>query len=230
MSPFREKLLLALVPRVAHAYIRLLRATMKLEFRNREVLERVRAEHGQYILTFWHSRFVMMPYCYPGEKLVVLSSEHRDSRMLAAVLHRFGLVTAWGSSSAKGAQGLRQLLRFVKKGYDVGFTPDGPKGPRRRVKPGVVATAKLTRLPIIPVSFSARPTWRLGSWDGTLLPRPFARGVYHYGEPIVVPRDADEAEQERIRERLEQEIDRLTDDLDTELGIELEPPRPPVEA
>jgi lysophospholipid acyltransferase (LPLAT)-like uncharacterized protein len=172
----------------------------------------------------------MMPYCYPDKRLVVLSSEHRDARMLAAVLRRFGLVIAWGSSSSRGAQGLRQVLRFVRNGHDVGFTPDGPRGPRRRVKPGVVATARLTGLPIVPVSFSARPAWRLRSWDGTLLPRPFSRGLYRYGEPMLVPRKADEVEQEQLRVKLEQEIDRLTDGLDAEVGAEPEPPRPPIEA
>jgi lysophospholipid acyltransferase (LPLAT)-like uncharacterized protein len=227
VNPLREKLLLAVVPRLGYAYIRLLRLTMRLEYRNRDVLERARAAEGQYILAFWHSRFVMMPYCYPGDRLVVLSSQHRDSRMLARILARFGLDRVWGSSTKDGALGLRALLRRVRDGYDVGFTPDGPKGPRRRAKAGVVAAAKLSGLPIIPVAFSANRARRLRSWDRTLVPKLFGRGLFIYGEPIRIPRGAGEAEVERLRSLLESELDRLTDTADGEVGIPLEEARPP---
>ena len=227
MNPLREKLLLAVVPRLGYAYIRLLRLTMRLDYRNRDVLERARAEAGHYILAFWHSRLVMMPYCYPGDRLVVLSSRHRDSRMLARILARFGLDRVWGSSTSGGALGLRALLRRVREGYDVGFTPDGPRGPRRRVKAGVVAAAKLSGLPIIPVTCSASRARRLKSWDRTLLPKLFGHGLFIYGEPIRIPRDAGEAEVERLRCVLESELDRLTDTADGEVGIPPEEARPP---
>lgn len=225
MHPAIQNLLMAVVPRVGYAYIRLLKATMRLELRNREALQRARDQSGQYILTFWHSRFIMMPYCYPDRKLVVLHSRHRDARMLVEIMKRFGLAQAWGSSSAGGASGMRQLLRHVRDGYDVGMTPDGPRGPRRRIQPGVVAMARLSGKPIVPVAFSARPYRRLRSWDRTLLPYPFSRGLFLYGEPVVVPRDADGQEQESWRLRLEAELDRLTDLADDEMGIPREDAR-----
>jgi lysophospholipid acyltransferase (LPLAT)-like uncharacterized protein len=226
MSQVADRAFEAIVPRVGYAYIRLLRLTMRVEYRNREVLDRA----GQYILIFWHSRFVMMPYCYPGDRMVVLNSQHRDSRMLVKILERFGIEGVWGSSTSGGARGLRELLRRVKQGYDVGITPDGPRGPRRRLKSGVVATARLSGLPIIPVTFSARPAKRLRSWDRTLLPLPFARGLFVYGEPVTIPRDADETASEQARSALEREMDRLTDLADGEVGTQVEPPRPPGEA
>jgi lysophospholipid acyltransferase (LPLAT)-like uncharacterized protein len=214
-----DAVLFAVVPRVAYWYIRLLGATMRLEFRGRDVLERLRRERGAYILAFWHSRFVLMPFAYPGGRLVVLSSEHRDSRLLAAVLRRFGLATAWGSSTAGGAAGMRQLLRHTREGHDVGFTPDGPRGPRRQAKAGVIAAARLAGLPIVPVAYSARPARRLRSWDRTLVPRPFARAVFLYGEPLDVPREASPGEQELWRRRLEAALDALTDAADDAVGL-----------
>jgi len=230
MSSIGQRLLSALAPRAGHAYIRFVRMTMRLEYRNREVLDRVRREHGPYMLVFWHSRFVMMPYSYPGRALVVLVSEHRDGRMIAELLERFGLEIARGSSTRGGSAGLRQLLRFVKAGHDAGVTPDGPRGPRRRLKAGAIVAAKLSRLPLVPVAFSARPARRMGSWDQTLLPYPFARGLFLYGEPVTVPRDAGEASLEQVRLDLETELDRLTDLADSETGIGVESPRPPLEA
>ncbi len=118
----------------------------------------------------------------------------------------------------------------MKDGYDVGITPDGPRGPRRRVKPGVIAAARFTGLPIIPVAFSARPARRLGSWDRTLVPFPFSRGLFVCGEPLRVARDIGQEEQDRLRTLLESEIDRLTDLADTRVGLGVEEVRPPVEA
>jgi lysophospholipid acyltransferase (LPLAT)-like uncharacterized protein len=230
MSLWRDKILPALAPRAAYAYIRLARATMRVEYENHDALERARKESGQFILAFWHSRYVMMPYVYlPNARIVVLISRHRDARMLGRILERFGLAVAHGSSTAGGVQGLREVIRRVKGGYDVGIAPDGPRGPRRRIRPGVISVARLTGLPIVPVAFSARPARRLGSWDRTLVPLPFSRGLFICGEPMPVARGADDAEEERLRLRLEAEVDRITDLADTRTGIGVEEVRPPVE-
>lgn len=225
MSRVGKNLVDLFAPRVGYWYIRFLKATMRLEYRNREVLDRARAEDGQYILAFWHSRFVMMTYCYPGRNMSVLSSTSRDSRLLAQVLRRFGHESAWGSSTRGGAAALREIVRRLRQGSDAGFTPDGPRGPRRRVQLGVIAAARLSGKPIIPVAFSARPSRRLGSWDRTLLPYPLARGLFVYGEPLRVPRDAGDDGEERARIALEAELDRLTDLADAEVGIAPEDPR-----
>ena len=211
--------MMKVVPYLAFLYIRFLRRSMRIEFRGVEVLDQVRKESGSYILAFWHSRFVLMPYAYPDRRIVVLASSHRDSRMLGNILVRFGLVRVEGSSTRGGTAGLRALLRKVREGYDVGITPDGPKGPRRQVKQGVVATARFTGLPIIPVTFSAASARRLGSWDRTMVPRPFSRGLFLYGDPIRIPRDAGDGDMEQYRLELEGSLNALTDAADRETGI-----------
>ena len=228
MNPVAQWLLFNVAPPLAHAYIRLLHATMRIEVRGAEVLEAARRDPGQYILCFWHSRFVLMPYCYPGPRIVVLSSNHRDAEALVRILRKFGIEQARGSSTSGGATGLRQILCKVGEGCDVGLTPDGPRGPRRRVQPGVVAVARFTGLPIIPVTFSASPSRRLRTWDGTLLPKFFSKGVFIYGDPLVVPRDATAVVQEETRLALESELDRITDLADDAMALVLEDARPPV--
>jgi lysophospholipid acyltransferase (LPLAT)-like uncharacterized protein len=230
METLGKRLLRALAPPLGYAYIRLARATMRVEYRNRDELQRARERSGPYVLAFWHSRFLLMPYCYPGDKLVVLQSRHRDSQILAEVTRRFGLEAAFGSSSTGGAQAMRQVLRRMKNGYDLGIAPDGPRGPRRIAQPGVVAISRLSGKPIIPVAFSARRAKRLGSWDRTLLPLPFGRGLFIYGEALIVPRNADEEGQELFRAKLEAELNRLTDLADREVGTPLEDPREPDDA
>jgi lysophospholipid acyltransferase (LPLAT)-like uncharacterized protein len=219
-----------LAPRVGYWYIRLLHATMRLEYRGRETLDRARQESERYILAFWHSRFAMMPYCYPDQRIAVVISRHRDARLLAEILMRFGYDMAWGSSTRGGVAALREVVRKMKDGYDSAFTPDGPRGPRRRVQAGVIVAARLSGKPIIPVAFSARPARRLRSWDRTLVPYPFSKGLYLYGAPMRVARKADEEEQERFRASLEDELDRLTDRADEQVGLPLEEPREEGEA
>ncbi len=215
---------MTLVPFLAYLYVRFLRATMRLAWDGREILERLRREHGSYILAFWHGRFVMMPYVYPGGRMSILVSRHRDAQRLGRLLRHFGFEVVVGSSTRGGAAGLRAMLRAVREGSDLAVAIDGPKGPRRVAKPGTVAAAKLTGLPVVPVTFSTSAGRRLGSWDRTLLPRPFSRGLFLYGEPIVVPRDADDAEQERLRLRLESCLGALTDEADRRSGFPAEAP------
>src|SRR5215831_8601664 len=139
MNRVAEWLFLNVVPAIGNLYIRAAHATMRVEHHGREVLDAARRSPGHYILCFWHSRFVLMPYCYPGPRIVVLSSHHRDAEALVRLLRKFGIEQARGSTTRGGAVGMRQILRKVADGCDVGMTPDGPKGPRRRVQPGVVA-------------------------------------------------------------------------------------------
>jgi len=229
MNPVTQWLLFNVAPPVAHVYIRLLHSTMRIEVRGAEALEFARRDPGHYILCFWHSRFVLMPYCYPGPRIVVLSSNHRDAEALVRILRKFGIEQARGSSTSGGATGMRQILRKVEEGCDVGLTPDGARGPRRRVQPGVVAVARFTGLPIIPVTFSAVPSRRLGTWDRTLLPKFFSRGVFIYGDPVTVPRDAAAELQEEKRLALESELDRITDLADDAMALDREAVRPQVE-
>ena len=229
MGTLQKKLLESIGPSVGYAYIRLLHATMKIDYRNQDVLVEARRTAGGYVIVCWHSRFVMMPYGFI-HPTIALASRHRDARMLAAILRKLGLEVAEGSSSAGGAQGIRQILRRVSQGFTVAITPDGPRGPRRRAKGGAVTTARIGGLPLIPVAFSARPARRLASWDRTLLPFPFARGLFVYGDPIYVQRDADETQQETVRVRIETELDRVTDEADRAVGLGIEDVRPPVEA
>lgn len=224
MKVFLQRIGMVAIPEIAHLYVRLLRATMRIRREGAGVLEDARREPGQFILAFWHSRFLMMPYAYPGGRITVLLSRHRDAAMLSRLIARFGLETSFGSSTAGGAAGIRDILRKTRQGYDVGIAPDGPRGPRRRAKSGVIALARMTGLPIVPVAFSAAPATRLRSWDRTLVPRPFARGRFAYAAPIRVPRDADEPGQERLRLELEGVLDDLTNRLDEESGIGPEPP------
>jgi len=223
MKSLKRRIVQSLAPAAAYRYIRLVAATSRLDRENDAARQRARDATGTYILAFWHARFVMMPYASPDHRLAALLSRHRDARMLGSVLGRFGYDLVWGSTTTGGASAARELLRRARDGWDLGIAPDGPRGPRRIAQPGVVAVARLTGRAILPVSFSAKPMRRLRSWDRTLVPAPFCRGLFVFGEPIVVPRDADSAEQARLLAQVNGSLDQISDRADATVGVPASP-------
>jgi hypothetical protein len=133
-------------------------------------------------------------------------------------MRRFGLDVIDGSSRRGGAEGLRRMVGWVRGGGWAGITPDGPRGPRMRAQPGILALARLSGAPILPVAFSTTRGRALRSWDRMLLPLPFGRGVFVIGAPIAVPRDADEATLAALRTELEGALTALMHDADRRCG------------
>jgi lysophospholipid acyltransferase (LPLAT)-like uncharacterized protein len=202
------------VPALAATLVRALRRTMRIRHLERHHLEDRQREGRNVILAFWHGRLLMMPYCYRGDRMAILISRHRDGEMIARTMSWFGHEAIRGSSTRGGASALRAVVRVLRRGGDVAFTPDGPRGPRHRVQGGVIQAARLSGVPIVPVTFSAYPAKIFASWDGFLLPRPFSRGVFLYGPPMEVRRDAGGEEIEACRERLESRMREMTERAD----------------
>jgi lysophospholipid acyltransferase (LPLAT)-like uncharacterized protein len=102
----------------------------------------------------------------------------------------------------------------LQEGYDVAIAPDGPRGPRFKVQPGVIQLARITGFPIFPFTFSAFPRKVLQSWDRFIIPLPFSRGVFVFGEPILVDRAATEKEIEEKTLLLEKTLQDITEKAD----------------
>ncbi len=169
-----------------------------------------RNARGPVIWAFWHSQQLFAAYIGRNRGVRILISRNRDGDYVAAAAKGLGLVPVRGSSSQGGAEALLALAR-ESGGADVAFTPDGPRGPREIVQPGVIAAARLTGMPIMPVAATAWPRVRARSWDGFVLPVPGARAAITIGEVFSVPVDADRDECERCRLRLEHELTRCTE-------------------
>ncbi len=177
-------------------------------------------DHEPVVAAFWHRNVLIASWVYRDRGFSVAVSRSRDGDRIAALLGALGYQqTPRGSSTRGGAAALHELVKLVVSGTTVSIQPDGPQGPARVSKVGIVTLSRLTERPITPVAFSARPALRFRSWDGTLLPLPFARILCRYAEPIVVRAEADEAEEERHRLALDASLDEMTDELDRELGL-----------
>jgi lysophospholipid acyltransferase (LPLAT)-like uncharacterized protein len=208
-------LALALGPALGAAALRLLAASCRVRFTEGGAGARWRAG-TPFIFATWHSRVLLLPALYRGRHLRVLVSRSRDGELVARLCARFGLEVVRGSSSRGGAEALRGLARALAEGTSVVVVPDGPRGPREVVKPGVVALAALSGVSVVPVAVAASSEWRLRSWDGFRVPRPFARCVVRFGEPIVVSRRADPGAREAARKEIEAALLALSDTADLE--------------
>jgi lysophospholipid acyltransferase (LPLAT)-like uncharacterized protein len=185
--------------------VRALTATLRLREYRAAGLEARWLAKQPVIYTVWHGQILLLPYLY-GRRLRIhaLTSRSRDGEILARFIQGFGISIVRGSSSRGGARALLQLARAVRdEGADILIVPDGPRGPRHVAQGGAVMLAKVTGIPMIPVAFAASAKTVLKSWDRFIIPHPFARAAVLFGEPIAVPRHADEDLLEAKRRELE---------------------------
>ena len=126
----------------------------------------------------------------------------KDGGLLANVLDRFGVHPIRGSSSRRGRQALLECATAIERGFCLAVTPDGPRGPKYQMQPGVIALAQVTGAPIIPVTVQIRRRITMKSWDSFQIPLPFASMHITFCEPIRVGRDADENERTQNASRL----------------------------
>lgn len=212
-GPFSVWLNFRLVPLVAALLIRTLAYTLRVAREGFLPVEDLARDGERIVLSFYHRRLVMMPQAYPfrrrtpeGEArgVAILSSDSKDGERSAATWKWFGIHAVRGTAGDRGAQALVKMIRAVREGWDLGITVDGPRGPRQRVKGGVLAVSRKTGAWIVPVCVAYASAWKLRTWDEMLVPKPFSRVVVRYGTPFQVPADADE---EAFRVRLETELD-----------------------
>jgi hypothetical protein len=205
-APPRTGLLASWVGRIAAAALRCLGATWRVREAGRDPL----AGDEPMIGALWHAGLFAAAWRFRDRGVVIPVSRSRDGDRIASVLARLGYGPSPRGSSSRGAVAvLVGLIRAARAGRSLGVLCDGPRGPARSCKQGVLAAARATGLAIHPIGVAARPALAFGSWDRTLLPLPFARLRLAFGAPLRVSRDASREELESLRLALERDLDRL---------------------
>ena len=177
-----------LATRLGPPAIRCLAWTWRIEVVRPERWSGLLEARRPYVLLSWHDALLPVLWHHRRLGIAALVSEARDGEYLASLARLLGYRTIPGSSTRGAVRALRGAIRALRNGVSIGLTPDGPRGPRRVVKPGVVAAAGRGGAWIVPVHAEARPAWRAKSWDRFLVPPPFARVRLAYGEPFALER------------------------------------------
>ena len=172
--------------RLGSAFIQAIARTWRIRTVNEEAYRRERAAGRPVVLTLWHGEMLPLLFYHRHREIAVLVSEHGDGEIIARILSDFGFRLVRGSSSRGAARALIAVDRELEAGYDVGITPDGPRGPWHSVAPGALLAAHRAGVRIVPLAASASAFWQLGSWDRFMIPKPFARVTIAYGEPLTV--------------------------------------------
>ena len=172
------------------------------------------------IFCFWHGRLLMQACMIPkGRQMQVLISHHRDGRLIADTVARFGIKTVHGSTSKGARAALKKLMDALAAGVNIGITPDGPRGPFQQAQGGAAQLARLANAPLLPASYSASRHKRMGSWDRFMLPYPFCKLVFCIGAPIYVKDAAGKATVEEATQTLQASLTMLTQQADAFAGV-----------
>lgn len=181
---------ISIPPRVAARILGPLISTLARTWRVETVhAERWRTlvdEHRPHVFLLWHDALLPLLWWHRGRGVTIVVSEAQDGQYLAEYARRIGYCEARGSSTRGGVRALIGVVKALRAGGAAAFTPDGPRGPRREFKGGVLLAAQRGGAMVLPLHAGADRAWRLASWDRFLVPKPFARVQIVYGMPFEV--------------------------------------------
>ncbi|MDD5628817.1 MAG: lysophospholipid acyltransferase family protein [Elusimicrobia bacterium] len=209
-----------LAPYLAFLYVSFVGLTSRLRWLGAEHLAAARRVKGRadgpVVYAFWHQRQVFFTWTHRGAHMKVLVSRSRDGEIIARAMSLFRIDSCRGSSSRGAATAARELLEALAAGWDVAVTCDGPKGPAREVKPGILYLAQKSGLPIVPIANAvSRKLEFHRAWDRFQVPLPFSRAVVRHGPALIVgPQDDLAAKAKELKAAL----DRVTDEADREVS------------
>ncbi|MBU3980114.1 MAG: lysophospholipid acyltransferase family protein, partial [Proteobacteria bacterium] len=189
--------------------------TTRIELKGFEKVEPI-INSRKFIWALWHSRLLLPNYLSKGLDGTAMVSGSEDGEFVARILKKQGHEAIRGSTTRGGIKALSALIRKLKEKQRPSIIiPDGPQGPRFKVKLGIIILARETGHPILPFSYSAKKIKVFASWDRFILPYPFTKCIGIYGNPLFVPKDADKNDLMRYRNLLEKELNRLTLEADS---------------
>lgn len=182
----RDKIALAVLPRIVWAYLHLIVRTSKLTVHGSVYPDELIEQRSGVIYAFWHNRQIILPVIRKNEPIHCLISSSRDGEYVARVAGLFGKNAIRGSTTRGGFEAMKQIMRVLESGGTAAITPDGPLGPALEVKPGVIQLSRALGTPIVPIAFDASKKKVFASWDEFNLPYPFSKIAIVFGKPLII--------------------------------------------
>jgi lysophospholipid acyltransferase (LPLAT)-like uncharacterized protein len=166
--------------------LRALSATWRYKVVDDREVRKMRSEGAPILFALWHGQMLPLLWYHRDQGVAVVVSEHNDGEIIARILEWMGYRLIRGSTSRGADRALLGIVKTLKQGNDVAITPDGPRGPSKQFAPGAVVAANRAGAPIIPALAHVDRAWRLSSWDGFVIPKPFARITIAYGPATMI--------------------------------------------
>jgi len=204
----RQRIILRIIIWAGYWLIRLIGPTLRVCISYEDGAQQT-LDQRPLIGSFWHSCIIPATYICRNLGVRVMSSNSYDGEYMGRIIHKFGFVAVKGSSSRNAVRALLGLRRALEQGWTVAFTLDGPRGPRHKVKPGPVALARSSGVPLTMFHAAVDKAWVLNSWDRMMIPLPFSRVLLRFGKLIPVPADASDEDVERYTAELQAALDRV---------------------
>ena len=166
----------------------------------------------------WHGRLLPLSWANRNRGIATLISLSKDGEYIAHVVSGWGFNVVRGSSSRGGQRALAEMIRHARAGRSLALTPDGPRGPRERMKAGVLVAAQRANVPVVPATAACTRAWWFEGWDRFLVPKPFSRLVLQYGDPVWIDPGLDQAGLERVSLAIERTLNDMQRRLDAEVA------------
>ena len=205
----RQRIILDLIVWAGYWFIRLLGPTLRVSVSYEDGAQKTLDERP-LVASFWHECMIPATYLFRHMGIRVMSSFSYDGEYMGRIIRRFGFVAVKGSSSRNPVRALLGLRRALEDGWTVAFTLDGPRGPRRKVKPGPAGLARSSGLAMTTFYAAVENAWVLRSWDRMMIPKPFSKVLVRVGKLIPVPTDTSDEELERYTAELQASLDRIS--------------------
>ena len=215
-----QRFALLVIPPCVSGSLKVLLSTTTRETRNPQHWDRLVNSEKPFIIAIFHETITLAACYFENSGFHTLTSYSYDGELAARLVGRFGIKALRGSSSRGGMKAISQLSQATAVSQGVGLTVDGPRGPRRVVKPGVALVAAKLGAPIIPVAFASTKLWRLNSWDRFMVPKPFATLVCAYADPVPPPPSSRKEDILHTRLEVERRLNALHDELESEIDPE----------
>jgi hypothetical protein len=206
-----NNVLLRIVPWTVAWLMRVWFRSCRVTIHNEENCFKAEEEDKKGIASFWHYSIIYILYHMRKYSATAMVSASKDGEYLARLAEKFGFETVRGSKNTKGVEGLKAMLRAMLNGSSAAIVADGSQGPPRVVQAGALLLASRTGAPIIPMVFSASNYFTINSWDRTIIPKPFSRIDFFYGEPFYIPAKVKPEALEQYRMQLEEQLNELYD-------------------
>jgi len=200
---------------MAYLGLRVLCSTLRFTYSYEEPGEK--NTPGAVIHPFWHRCIIPAAYEFRGRGVAVMTSSSFDGEYIARIIEKLGFRAVRGSSRRGAVSALRGMHREIESGHPVAFTIDGPTGPRYVAKPGPIALARNTQVPIQCFYIALDRAWVLNSWDALMIPKPFARAHVCGAKIIRVPRELQTSDIESYHAAMQAALDRVRQRAETEL-------------